>query len=103
MNDCFFAQTAGIDWYNRLSYNQQVLLDLDLRRTILQSYGVTGIITLDFELSSQTRTFNATYTITTIYKGVITSSITGILGGNALLSEDGQELETEDGQIIDLE
>jgi hypothetical protein len=64
--DCFFAQTAGVDWTNRLgSKNQRGLLEVDLRRIILQSEGVTGITAFDTELID--RNFRASYTINTIY------------------------------------
>lgn len=63
--DCFFAQTEGIDWLNRLgSKNQRLLLETDLRRTILQSFGVAGIIAVDTILLN--RNFTAKYDITTI-------------------------------------
>ena len=74
LGDCFFAQTEGIDWYNRLgSKNQLVLLNLDLRRIILQSFGVTALIDLD--LSLQGRNLTATYTINTIYSTSYQNSI----------------------------
>lgn len=66
LGDCFFAQNEGIDWYNRMgSKNQRELLEQELRRTILQSEGVTGIVTFDTILVG--RQFTANYTITTIY------------------------------------
>jgi hypothetical protein len=68
VGDCFFDTAAGIDWYNRLgSKNQRALLELDLRRIILQSYGVTGIVTFSSNLDSITRRFSAQYSIDTIY------------------------------------
>lgn len=64
VNDCFFDINAGIDWINRLgSKNQRTLLEADLRRIILQSTGVTGIITFDTEVIG--RNFIANYSITT--------------------------------------
>lgn len=65
IGDCFFDQTAGIDWVNRLgSYNQKTLLENDIRSIILKSYGVTGI--LNFDASLVGRDFSATYNIITI-------------------------------------
>jgi hypothetical protein len=65
LNDCFFAMSAGIDWFNRLGgKNQRTLLEADLRRIILQSDGVTGIISLYTVLNG--RAFTASYNITTI-------------------------------------
>lgn len=66
VGDCFFDTTAGIDWANRLgSKNQRALLELDLRRIILQSYGVTAIVSFDTSLVG--RRFTANYTIDTIF------------------------------------
>ncbi len=66
VNDCFFDIRAGIDWTNRLgSKNQRGLLELDLRRVILQSFGVTAITSFDTVLNG--RTFTARYSVNTIY------------------------------------
>lgn len=66
VGDCFFDMNAGIDWVNRLgSKNQRALLELDLKRIILQSEGVTGIIAFDTSLIG--RKFSASYTVSTIY------------------------------------
>lgn len=74
LNDCFFDQGAGIDWLNRLgSKNQQTLLELDLRRIILQSFGVTGIVT--FSSSLIDRNFSASYSIDTIFSVAYTNTI----------------------------
>lgn len=66
VGDCFFDMNAGIDWVNRLgSKNQRALLELDLKRIILQSEGVTGILAFDTNLIG--RKFSASYTVSTIY------------------------------------
>lgn len=66
VNDCFFDLPAGIDWINRLgSKNQEDLLRQDLKRVILQSFGVTSIINFDSVLVN--RGFDITYNIKTIY------------------------------------
>lgn len=65
VGDCFFDLNAGIDWWNRLgSKNQRTLLELDLKRVILQSEGVTGIVSFDTTLTG--RDFTASYTINTV-------------------------------------
>jgi hypothetical protein len=75
LDDCFFDLTAGIDWLNRLgSKNQRELLELDLRRIILQSEGVTGI--LEFESQLIGRNFTANYSVQTIYSQSYQDSIT---------------------------
>lgn len=66
VGDCFFDEPAGIDWYNRLgSKNQRALLELDLRRVILQSEGVVSITSFDTILNG--RNFTANYAVNTIY------------------------------------
>lgn len=67
VNDCFFDMAAGIDWLNLLgSLGQQNVLDINLRRVILQSYGVTGLVGFSVNLSQQ-RLFSASYIINTIF------------------------------------
>lgn len=66
VGDCFFDKQAGIDWSNRLgSKNQRTLLEADLQRILLQSYGVTGIVS--FTTSLNGRAFFAQYNINTIF------------------------------------
>lgn len=75
VGDCFFDLNAGIDWINRLgSKNQRGLLESDLRRVILQSFGVTGIISFDTVLVN--RVFIANYSVNTIFSKSFTDSIT---------------------------
>lgn len=67
LNDCFFDMSAGIDWLNLLgSLGQKNMLDMNLRRVILQSFGVTALTAFSTNLSAQ-RLFTANYTINTIY------------------------------------
>lgn len=66
LGDCFFDTGAGIDWPNRLgNENQRSLLELDLRRIVLQSYGVTGIVTFNAELVG--RKFTTNFSVNTIF------------------------------------
>ena len=75
VGDCFFDTGAGIDWSNRLGgKNQQALLQLDLRRIILQSYGVTGIVNLSVTLTG--RSFYASYTVNTIFSSGYSNTVT---------------------------
>lgn len=79
LGDCFFAQTEGVDWRNRLgSKNQLTLLSLDLRRIISQSSGVTGIVSFNVDLTPE-RVVNASYTVDTIYSKGFTDSLS--MGG----------------------
>jgi hypothetical protein len=80
LNDCFFDTQAGIDWKNRLgSLGQETLLQNDLKRIILQSYGVTGITA--FSTSLINRQFNAQYQINTIFSQNYINSINQNIGG----------------------
>lgn len=75
VDDCFFDMTAGIDWYARLgSKNQRALLENDIKRIILQSEGVTGI--LSFETFLNGRNFTADYSVATIYTPSFEDSLT---------------------------
>ena len=66
VNDCFFDLTAGIDWINRLGKkNQRELLELDIKRVILQSEGVTSLISFDTFVNG--RNFTADYSVETVY------------------------------------
>lgn len=75
VGDCFFDQKAGIDWVNRLgSKNQRNLLELDLRRVILQSEGVTELVSFDTVLTG--RQFTANYEVNTVYSQSYRDSLT---------------------------
>ena len=74
VNDCFFAMTAGIDWRNRMSLkNQKTLLDMDIKRIIQQSYGVTAIISYSSILNG--RNFSAIINLQTIFSASYKLSI----------------------------
>jgi hypothetical protein len=74
VGDCFFDTEAGIDWINRLgSKNQRELLELDLRNLILQSEGVTGILSFSTNLIG--RDFTADYSVQTVYSQSYTDLI----------------------------
>lgn len=74
LNDCFFSLNSGIDWLNRFgAENQRALLELDIRRVIQQSTGVTGITKLDIIING--RDFTATYNINTIFSQSYINSV----------------------------
>lgn len=69
VGDCFFDMDAGIDWLNRLgSKNQRTLLELDLKRIIIQSEGVVKLLSFDTNLNG--RSFSASYSVQTIYSTI---------------------------------
>lgn len=75
LNDCFFDMAAGVDWLNRLgSKNQRTMLENDLKRIILQSFGVTAINS--FSTSVTGRDFRAEYDIQTIFSASYQRALT---------------------------
>ena len=84
MGDCFFAMNAGVDWKTRLgSKNQQSLLEGDLKRIILSSYGVTGINSFSVSYSAITRHFSVDYDVSTIFTKSYQQSVTQGVTQNA--------------------
>ena len=66
VGDCFFDQNAGIDWINRLgSLGQRELLELDLKRVIMQTENVTALLSFDTYLNG--RSFTADYSVETVH------------------------------------
>ena len=54
LNDCFFAQDEGIDWYNRLGKKgQRALLEADIKKTIIESEDVTAVIKISTSLDDR--------------------------------------------------
>lgn len=76
LGDCFFATTEGIDWFNLLGKNNQLAINLAVNASILNLQGnvngiptnlVTGMIQLSFTVDPQTRAFNVSWKVSTIY------------------------------------
>lgn len=75
VGDCFFALNAGIDYVNRLGRkNQQSILESDMKRIILQSFGVTGLPSFFNSLTG--RALNSQYSVDTIFSRAYKQSIT---------------------------
>lgn len=68
--DCFFDMTAGINWFGFLSGKDPLGLRLALSALLINTPGVLGILTLNFNLTTD-RIFSVTYQVQTSY------SITG--------------------------
>ena len=98
LGDCFFAMSAGIDWFNLLGSKNIIGLQLSIQATILNTTGVSRIV--DFSLSLETnRRLNLQYTVETIYsRGGLASAIESV--SYLLLTEGGDILLTEDGSGI---
>lgn len=65
--NCFFALNDWVDWLNRLDKGQQNNLNQELKNVILQSFGVVSIVSFFGKLNPQTRFYEVTFTIETIY------------------------------------
>ncbi len=73
LGNCFFAVNDGIDWFNLLTKNNQVAINLAVSACILNTTGVTGIQQLSVNVSTQ-RNINIQYRIQTVY------SVQGVQG-----------------------
>lgn len=67
LGDCFFDLSAGIDWWDLLGSKNQIGLSLAVSTTILNTYGVTGILQLQVDLNHVTRVFSVKYRVQTIF------------------------------------
>ena len=99
LGDCFFDIQEGLDWFNLLGSKNQLALELAVRTVILNTEGVTGIVSFSTSLNSSTRVFSMQYTVNTIYTGGVDA---GLLTSTSslILTEDGDVLTTEDGDGI---
>ena len=103
LGDCFFAINDGIDWFNILGSKNQIAFELAVRAQILNTDGVTGIVSTDFLLDPYTRRATLTYTVNTIFTGVVNTAQNSISGTVSFLgTEDGSILTTEDGTSLTL-
>ncbi len=69
--DCFFSTTDGVDWANYLDIGTKTLLDLDIKRVILQTGGVLRIVSFTSILDSDSRSVTVSASLDTIF-GTIT-------------------------------
>lgn len=74
-NDCFWALVDFIDWLARLDKGQENNLNTDLQTVILKSFGVVAINSFSGNLNRQTRLYEVTYTISTIYSPSVTNTL----------------------------
>jgi hypothetical protein len=67
LGDCFFSTTEGVDWNNLLDIGTQALLDLEIKRVILQTGGVLRIDAYTSTLDAEDRSIAIEAKLTTIY------------------------------------
>lgn len=65
--NCFFAVNEGVDWNSYLGRGTKKLLDLDIKRVILQTGGVLKISSYESTLDRDTRALSVTASISTVY------------------------------------
>ena len=65
--DCFFAITDGVDYNNYLDIGRKNMLDLDIKRIILQTAGVLRISKYTSTLSATERNITIDASIVTIF------------------------------------
>lgn len=98
LGDCFFANSAGLDWFNLLGSKNQAALELAVRSTILNTSGVVQLNELSIILDSSRR-LTMTYSVDTVYTQLNTSDV--ITAESVfILTESGDVLTTEDGSAI---
>jgi hypothetical protein len=81
--NCFFDWDAGIDWTARMDKNQKADLIAELKRLIIQSYGVVGVnsVTVGEGLNRSTVVY---IDVGTIFSPSFTSTVAiaaGVVGG----------------------
>ena len=78
LNDCFFAMTTGIDWWNLLGAKNPVAeqnILLNTRKVIANCYGVTKIASVRVAFDSFTRSLQVFYTVDTIFSRNVTGFV----------------------------
>jgi hypothetical protein len=66
LNDCFWAITDGVDWFNLLGQKDDTALNLAIAAAILNTNGVTKLVTLSV-VRDTARKATVTYQVETIY------------------------------------
>lgn len=72
--DCFFAQDENVDWVNGLGRKGQFTnLEQQIRRTILNTPDVSGLVSFSFNLEN--RRLTVQYEVTTAYSESVQDTI----------------------------
>lgn len=67
VGDCYYRPEEGVDWNNLLEKGREELLDLDIKRVILQTGGVLRITDYSSTLNHDTRTLTVSATVESIF------------------------------------
>ena len=73
--NCFFATEEGVDWNNLLDIGTQALLDLDIKRVVLQTGGVLRITDYSSTIDTMSRNVSIQATINTVYGNLAFSEV----------------------------
>ena len=78
LNDCFFAMSTGIDWWNLLASKGEVAKQnilLQTRQTIIQREGVVRINSVDAVVDSARRRVTLKFNVDTIYSRNVSGTV----------------------------
>lgn len=67
LGECFWDTQAGINWIGYLGGKNAVGLNLAISTVVLNTQGVLGINTLDFNVDPDTRLFSVNWNVTTVF------------------------------------
>lgn len=73
--NCFFALNDHVDWLDRLDKGQQDNLNHELQQVILRSEGVVAINSFTGTLNRDTRSYQVTFNISTIFGASFTNTL----------------------------
>lgn len=76
LGDCYFALNEGVDWNRYIENNEPELLAEDIKRVIVETYGVGQLTSFEFSLVG--REFKASYTIIDIYSNTWNDTVGNI-------------------------
>jgi hypothetical protein len=66
LGDCFFALSDGIDWFNLLGSKNVLELRLAISSVILNTQGVTEIVSVNVIENNSSRTLSVQYEVNTV-------------------------------------
>lgn len=78
LNDCFFAMTTGVDWWNLLGAKNPAAKNnilLQTRQVIITREGVVQINSVNATVDPRTRRATIVYNIDTVYSRNVTGSV----------------------------
>lgn len=65
--ECFFAKDQGVNYNAHLRKGNNSVLEEDIRRVIVQTYGVAELSIFSYDLDEKTRELSVKYTVVDIF------------------------------------